>query len=658
MPSPTKVLKRSVAGVYAAFALVISPFATGGAQTPGQSDCGANECISAAFDIGVVYQLPTGQYGITELMRAAQMGDLAEVESLLSSGADFDASSDSGATALLMASAAGHDNVVERLLAAGADPDIASDRGDTPLASAIQHQHPDTAILLLQHGADPDVYHNADNPGLRKPVLVRAAVLGQTDVVRLLIEHGVDISESGLEALNAALWRQHEEVARLLVATGIDLNAPTYDTSKFSHMQNGERVLHTAAQQGLVSSVQLLLEHGADVNGRNIHEQSALYFAAMGDHAEVVTMLLAAGAVVVGEDLAAALDAGHHELAQQLLRRVDLTTLGADELDGLIARADSQSNEEMLEQLFAARELIAAPRPVTQFLFAKVDADTCRVVLWDFQEDSQQTVYSSSGPCDKGYFFNRSAASLYVVDGYEVRRVALDNAQSAPELIELPAAMIEANLSALKERIRTDYDISNADGITAHIADAGMLETGDFAVVVHSWGPADETYGYLYSLNDNVWRLAEEKECHRFDPCRFDQVTGHSISERPSNMTVWHPDFRRNPYFVEKTESKTVYHEDIGWDGVVTLEIDGQRSLLHYGKAESGHCIDDCVYTAGLSLELPGQSPFEIATSHANNSIVGRYALVWSGPWPRCELIDLGTGESVFGDLQVASWIH
>ncbi len=655
---PTMCSRSPIAGRLAAAVLIVIPYATGLAEAPDPNDCGARECMSPVLDVGVVYPLPVGQYGITELMNAVEMGDLAMIESLLASGVDLDARNDSGATALLMASAAGRGKAVERLLVAGADPDIASNRGDTPLAMAIQYGNPNIAVLLLRHGADPDVDHNADNARLRKPVLVRAAVLGQSDVVQLLIERGVDLNKSGLEALNAALWRAHEQTARLLVDAGLDLNAPTYDAKKYSHMQNGERVLHTAVQQGLVSSVQLLLERGADVNGKSVHGQSALYFAVKENHPDVVAMLLEAGASVVAEDLAAALDAGHREFAKQLLGHVDLTTLGAGELDGLIARADAVNDQAILERLFAAREVVDAPVSVTQFLYAKADEHECRLVLWDLGHDSEQTVYASSGSCDQGYFFDRSAASLYVVDDHAIRRVSLDDPQNAADPIELPAEMIAANLSSLKQRIRTAYNVSNADGTTARIADAGTLASGDLAIVVHSWGPADETYGYLYALNNATWRLVEEKQCHRFDPCRFDQVAGHSISERPSNMTVWHPDLRRNPYFVDKTESRNVHYEDIGWNGIVTLEIDGQTSLLHYVKGESGHCLDDCVYTAGLSLELPGQGPVEIAAASANNSIVGRYALVWSGPWPQCELIDLGTGKSVFGNLQVASWIY
>lgn len=656
--TPTTPSRSPFASTFAASVLILVAFGTGNAQTANENDCDAVECMSPAFEVGVLYQSPVGHYGITELMYAVELDDLTKVELLLSSGAESNARNDSGATALLMASAYGQRKAAELLLAAGADPNIASNRGDTPLASAIQYEHSDIAVLLLQHGADPNVYHNADNPSLRKSVLVRAAVLGQTDVIRLLIEHGVDMNESGLEALNTALWQRHEDAVMLLVGAGVDLNAPTFDGKKYPHMQYGERVLHTAAQQGLTSSVQLLLRHGVNVNERNVREQSALYSAVKENHSAVVTLLLDAGAIVVADDVFAAFDAGNEIEALQLMNRIDLGTLGIAELDSLINRADSVNNTEILERLFDARELVGAPVLVSQLLFAKADTDECELILWDSGDESQESVYSSPGQCDQGFYFNRSEASLYVVGEDEVRQISLDNPRSEPRLIELPAAMIDANLSALKEQVIAAYNNTNADGMTAHVVDAGILASGDFAIVVHSGGPADETYGYMYSLTNNTWRLVEKKDCHRFDACRFDEIMGHSVNERPRKLTVWHPDIRRNPYFVEKTEAEVVYYNDVGWSGVVTLEIDGQRSLLHFEKRGSGHCVDDCVHTAGLALELPGQGPVDIAKRHSNNSIVGRYALAWTGPWSQCELIDLGTGESVFGKLQIAGWVH
>ena len=188
-------------------ALLVLSFDSGRAQTSTADECKANECFSPAFDVGIVYQPPIGQYGITELMYAVETDDLAKVESLLASGVDVNARNDGGATALLMAAAYGNGDIVNRLLAAGADPDVGSHRGDSPLASAIQRGRSDIAVALLKHGANPDVYRNPDDPRFRTGALASAAVRGQTNVVELLLGLGVGVQEDGLEALNLALWK-------------------------------------------------------------------------------------------------------------------------------------------------------------------------------------------------------------------------------------------------------------------------------------------------------------------------------------------------------------------------------------------------------------------------------------------------------------------
>jgi len=115
---------------------------------------------------------------------------------------------------------------------------------------------------------------------------------------------------------------------------------------------------------------------------------------------------------------------------------------------------------------------------------------------------------------------------------------------------------------------------------------------------------------------------------------------------------------RRNPYFVDKSETTVMDYDYFSWNGVITLNIDGQQLQLHYGKGESTHCAEDCVFSSGLSLALPDRDAEKIANVGGNNSIVDRYALVWTRQPKRSELIDLGTGKSVFGEFQIASWLH
>ena len=651
--SQSSIISAVLAGV-----LISMPYSFGQAQTSNQDECQANECFSPEFDVGIVYQSPVGHYGITELMYAVETNDLAKVEALLASRADVDARNDGGATALLMAAAYGSREIVDSLLAAGADPDIASHRGDTPLASAIQYSHADIAVALLKHGANPDVYNSPDDPRFRKNVLVRAAVLGQTQVVELLLELGADVQESGLEALSLALWKHHEDVAALLLETGIDLNVPTYDTTEHTYMQTGEFVLQTAAQQGLQLSTAMLLEKGADINGRDVRGHSALFFAVRGNHAEVVRLLLNAGADVVGDDIAAALDAGNESIVRQLTVHLDVDTLDIGEMDTLIVKADQANDTELLDRLFSARESLSKTEAVTTLLFAKADADDCELVRWDLASGRQVTVFSSPGQCEQGFFFSRPRSELYVLDGHDVGVISLDTPEAAAKSIRLPTAMIDENLAALKERLSIAFGGHDISWLSARVVQVGVLDSGELAFVTHSSGPADGTYGYLYAMDNDAWRLVRHENCHRFDPCRFDEVLGHSLHERSNDMTVWSPEIRRNPYFVGKNETAATDYEYVSWDGVVTMNIDGQQSLLHYGKGESGHCVEDCVFTSGLSLELPGQGTIKIANIGGNNAIVDRYALVWTQRRSRSELIDLGTGESVFGELQVAGWVH
>lgn len=641
-----------------AIAFLLLPFASGLAQTSTEDKCKANECFSPAFDVGVVYQPPVGQYGITELMYAVEINNLAKVESLLASGVDVDARNDGGATALLMAAAYGNRDIVNLLLAAGADPDIASHRGDSPFASAIQLSRTDIAVALLKHGANPNVYRSADDPRFRTGALVSAAVRGQTDVVELLIGLGIGVEEAGLEALSLALWKHHEDVVALLLETEIDLNAPTYDTTKHTRMQTGELVLQTAAQEGLQLSTSVLLEKGADVNRRNVHGESALYFAVRKNQPEIVRTLLNAGAIVAANDVAAAVDAGNEATAQQLMRNLDASALKTEEIEPLIVMADNTNNTGFLDRLFKERESRIRTKPVTTLLFAKADTDDCELIRWNLADGRQQTIISSPGQCEQGFFYSRPRSELYVVEGLEVSVISLDAPDAVVQQIKLPTEMIDENLAALRERVSISFKGHDTSWMRARVVQAGVLESGEFAFVTHSNGPADGTYGYLYALTNNAWRLVRNEDCHRFDPCHFEEVLSHSLHERPNNMTVWSPEIRRNPYFVDKTVSGVLDFEHTTMNGVISLDIDGQLSLLHYGMGESGHCAEDCVYTRGLSLEFPNQSTVKIAEYGGNNGIVDRYALVSKRPWPRSELIDLGTGESVFGEFQVAGWFY
>ena len=157
--------------------------------------------------------------------------------------------------------------------------------------------------------------------------LVDAARRGEVEVVRSLLESGVDVTEAqgdGLTALHAAAERGHVEITKLLISAGAELNAetrigrytPLHLAGRGGHgrvvmalveagadvnvttTNTGVTPLHLAAAAvGGEKAVATLLEHGAAVNAREASSgQTPLMFAAAYDRWAAVGELLSRGA--------------------------------------------------------------------------------------------------------------------------------------------------------------------------------------------------------------------------------------------------------------------------------------------------------------------------------------------------------------------------
>jgi ankyrin repeat protein len=129
------------------------------------------------------------------------------------------------------------------------------------------------------------------------PALAEAAAQGYIDLVKLLLSDQyrarLDV-DRGKNALHLAVDRGHEEIVRLLVDAGADVN--------HSHsliMTNS--VLHTALGQRNVNIniVHILLTHGADVNALSgWNAESPLQIVVWSGQKELTRMLVDAGANV------------------------------------------------------------------------------------------------------------------------------------------------------------------------------------------------------------------------------------------------------------------------------------------------------------------------------------------------------------------------
>jgi ankyrin repeat protein len=140
-------------------------------------------------------------------------------------------------------------------------------------------------------------------------------------IYRFLSVYRVDITstlETGETMLSWASLRGHEQIVKLLLDKGADINA-----------QGGpySNALQAASEGGYEQVVKLLLDKGADVNAQGGPHSSALQAASVGGHEQIVKLLLNKGADVNaqggyhGNALQAALAGGHEQIVKLLLNK-------------------------------------------------------------------------------------------------------------------------------------------------------------------------------------------------------------------------------------------------------------------------------------------------------------------------------------------------
>ncbi len=206
------------------------------ALTGGSAQADVAEVVEALIAHGADVDR-RGVNGYAPLHIAAERGDLAMVDLLISHGADPNviASIDDRGTPVEVAATAGHLDVVERLrpLTVRLDWEAASRAGDIAAISR-----------LLATGQDVDA-----TDGYSQTALMRASHAGRVEAVGLLIAHGADLDRSakfGLTALMLAVIQGHDRVARMLAAAGADLARTGSGAAGFS----GKTASDLAAERG------------------------------------------------------------------------------------------------------------------------------------------------------------------------------------------------------------------------------------------------------------------------------------------------------------------------------------------------------------------------------------------------------------------------
>ena len=192
---------------------------------------------------------------------------------------------------LLLSATLGDTETAMKLIKDGANINVVGDQGETPIMAATYHNHVDTVKALIDAGADIELQDKKQN----NPFLY-ASKEGYIDIVKLTIDAGTNIKEtnhSGNTALIAAAERGHVEVVKeLLNRTQIDVN--------YKNDHGGTALLETIVlgngSENHKQVVQLLIDHGADVNMANREGIAPLQHAEKRGFKEIVNMLKLAGA--------------------------------------------------------------------------------------------------------------------------------------------------------------------------------------------------------------------------------------------------------------------------------------------------------------------------------------------------------------------------
>ena len=198
----------------------------------------------------------------TYLRNAALRDDVAMVRFLLEHGADPNiAGIFSGETALLGAARLGHAEVVDLLLAHGADVSAVDSRTNWSVMDyAVAGVHAPVVRRLLAAGARATFEH------LNFSIDGGAAA---REVVRMLVEHGVDINSIDSWGRTPLMWAAEyaeAETVRLMIGLGADVNRVSEPND------NGWQSYHTAlglARKGKNHGAVAVLEAaGAKVDPR------------------------------------------------------------------------------------------------------------------------------------------------------------------------------------------------------------------------------------------------------------------------------------------------------------------------------------------------------------------------------------------------------
>ncbi len=173
------------------------------------------------------------------------------------------------------------DRTVGRLLERGFDPNAVDEKGQVGLYLAFRDASPKVVAALLAH---PRTRIDAVNAADETPLMM-AALRGQLDGARQLLDKGAALNRPGWTPLHYAATGPEPRVVALLLDRGAQLEALS---------PNRTTPLMMAARYGPEGAVDLLLARGASLRARNDAGLGPVDFAELAGRESLAARLKAA----------------------------------------------------------------------------------------------------------------------------------------------------------------------------------------------------------------------------------------------------------------------------------------------------------------------------------------------------------------------------
>ncbi|XP_075387473.1 ankyrin repeat and SOCS box protein 2 isoform X1 [Tenrec ecaudatus] len=201
--------------------------------------------------------------GWTALHESVSRNDLEVMEILVTGGAKVESKNAYGISPLFVAAQSGQLEALRFLAKHGSDINTQASDGASALYEACKNEHEEVVEFLLSQGADAN---KVNKDGLL-PLHV-AAKKGNDRIVQMLlpVTSRTRVRRSGISPLHLAAERNNDAVLETLLSAGFDVNAQLAPERSRLYEDRRSSALYFAVVNNNVYATELLLLAGADPN--------------------------------------------------------------------------------------------------------------------------------------------------------------------------------------------------------------------------------------------------------------------------------------------------------------------------------------------------------------------------------------------------------